>query len=141
MQTEVQIGRLFVDRRLELVLDDKLDVATAAMAKYWISEMQCRVIDECLQLYGGYGYMWEYPIAWAYADSRVQRIYAGTNEIMKELISRANLRTGGPPVVQGPARMVRAHVRCPLSATTATKLRLAGQSGPPAAHFRSCAES
>ena len=91
MQTEVQIGRVFVDRCLELVLDDKLDVATAAMAKLWISEMQGRVIDECLQLHGGYGYMWEYPIARAYADSRVQRIYAGTNEIMKELISRAIL--------------------------------------------------
>jgi acyl-CoA dehydrogenase len=89
MQTEVQIGRVFVDRCMELVLENRLDVPTAAMAKYWISEMQCRVVDECLQLHGGYGYMWEYPIARAYADSRVQRIYAGTNEIMKELISRS----------------------------------------------------
>ena len=88
MKTEIEIGRVFVDRCLELVLRDALDVPTAAMAKYWISELQCRVMDECLQLHGGYGYMWEYPIARAWADSRVQRIYAGTNEIMKELISR-----------------------------------------------------
>ena len=89
MKTEVEIGRVFVDRCLELVLRDNLDVPTAAMAKYWITELQCRVMDECLQLHGGYGYMWEYPIARAWADSRVQRIYAGTNEIMKELISRS----------------------------------------------------
>ncbi len=89
MKTEVEIGRVFVDRCLELVVRDALDVPTAAMAKYWISELQCRVMDECLQLHGGYGYMWEYPIARAWADSRVQRIYAGTNEIMKELISRS----------------------------------------------------
>ncbi|HYM30718.1 MAG TPA: acyl-CoA dehydrogenase family protein [Candidatus Cybelea sp.] len=88
IKTEVQIGRVFVDRCIDLVVKRELDVATAAMAKYWTSDLQCRVIDECLQLHGGYGYMWEYPIARAYADSRVQRIYAGTNEIMKELIAR-----------------------------------------------------
>jgi alkylation response protein AidB-like acyl-CoA dehydrogenase len=58
------------------------------MCKYWLTDLQCRVIDDCLQLHGGYGYMWEFPIARAFADARVQRIYAGTNEIMKELISR-----------------------------------------------------
>ena len=65
-----------------------LDTATASMAKYWCSDLQCKVMDECVQLHGGYGYMWEYPITRAYADARVQRIYGGTNEIMKELISR-----------------------------------------------------
>ncbi len=89
MQTEVQIAQVFVDRCLELLADKKLDTATASMAKYWCSDLQCKVIDECLQLHGGYGYMWEYPVARAYADSRVQRIYGGTNEIMKELITRS----------------------------------------------------
>jgi alkylation response protein AidB-like acyl-CoA dehydrogenase len=88
MKTEVQVGRIFVDRCLELVLQDKLDTTTAAMVKLWTSEMQGRVLDECLQLHGGYGFMWEYPITRAYADARVQRIYAGTSEIMKELIGR-----------------------------------------------------
>lgn len=64
------------------------DAVDAAMAKYWTTDLQCKVIDACLQLHGGYGYMWEYPIARAYADARVQRIYGGTNEIMKEIISR-----------------------------------------------------
>jgi alkylation response protein AidB-like acyl-CoA dehydrogenase len=59
------------------------------MAKWWSSQMQCEVIDECLQLFGGYGYMLEYPIARAYVDARVQKIYGGTNEIMKELIARS----------------------------------------------------
>jgi acyl-CoA dehydrogenase len=59
------------------------------MAKWWSSQMQCEVVDECLQLFGGYGYMLEYPIARAYADARVQKIYGGTNEIMKELIARS----------------------------------------------------
>ena len=89
MTTEAQIGRVFVDRCLELHLQGKLDVPTAAMLKYWGTDLQCKVIDECVQLHGGYGYMWEYPIARAWADSRVQRIYAGTNEIMKEIISRS----------------------------------------------------
>jgi acyl-CoA dehydrogenase len=89
MQTEVQIGRVFVDRCLELLLAGKLDTATASMAKYWCSDLQCKVMDECVQLHGGYGFMWEYPVARAYADARVQRIYGGTNEIMKEVITRA----------------------------------------------------
>ena len=62
---------------------------TAAMAKWWLTERQCEVVDQCLQLFGGYGYMTEYPIARMYADARVQKIYGGTNEIMKELIARA----------------------------------------------------
>ncbi len=89
LQTEVQVARVFVDKCLELVLQDKLDTATASMAKYWTSDLQCKVMDECVQLHGGYGYMWEYPITRAYADARVQRIYGGTNEIMKEVITRA----------------------------------------------------
>ncbi len=89
LQTEVQVARVFVDRCCELVTQDKLDTATASMAKYWCSDLQCKVMDECVQLFGGYGYMWEYPITRAYADARVQRIYGGTNEIMKEVISRA----------------------------------------------------
>src|SRR4051812_5749443 len=89
LQTEVQVARVFVDKCLELVLQGKLDTATASMAKYWTSDLQCKVMDECVQLHGGYGYMWEVPVTRAYADARVQRIYGGTNEIMKEVISRA----------------------------------------------------
>jgi alkylation response protein AidB-like acyl-CoA dehydrogenase len=88
MQTEVQVARVFVDKCCELIGKDQLDTATASMAKYWCSDLQCKVMDECVQLFGGYGYMWEYPITRAYADARVQRIYGGTNEIMKEVISR-----------------------------------------------------
>ena len=89
LQTEVQIARVFVDKCIELLMAGQLDTATASMAKYWCSDLQCKVIDECVQLHGGYGYMWEYPIARAFADARVQRIYGGTNEIMKEVITRA----------------------------------------------------
>jgi acyl-CoA dehydrogenase len=89
MQTEVQIAQVFVDKCTELLLKDQLDTATASMAKYWCSDLQCKVMDECVQLHGGNGYMWEYPITRAYADARVQRIYGGTNEIMKEVITRS----------------------------------------------------
>jgi alkylation response protein AidB-like acyl-CoA dehydrogenase len=89
LQTQVQVAQVFVDKCTELLLIDKLDTATASMAKYWCSDLQCKVMDECVQLFGGYGYMWEYPITRAYADARVQRIYGGTNEIMKEVISRS----------------------------------------------------
>lgn len=89
LQTEVQIGQVFLDKCTELLLQDRLDTATASMAKYWASDLQCKVMDECVQLHGGYGYMWEYPITRAYADARVQRIYGGTNEIMKEVITRS----------------------------------------------------
>jgi len=88
MKTIAQVGRTFVDECLSKVLVNELDAETASMAKLWTSDMQNKVIDECLQLHGGYGYMWEYPITRMYADARVQRIYAGTNEIMKEIIAR-----------------------------------------------------
>ena len=65
------------------------DTGNGGMAKYWTTDLQCKVIDECVQLHGGYGYMWEFPVARAYVDARVQRIYGGTNEIMKEVISRS----------------------------------------------------
>jgi acyl-CoA dehydrogenase len=89
LQTEVQVARVFVDKCCELIHVNKLDTATASMAKYWTTDLQCKVMDECVQLFGGYGYMWEYPITRAYADARVQRIYGGTNEIMKEVITRS----------------------------------------------------
>ncbi len=89
LQTQVQVARVFVDRCTELMQARQLDTATASMAKYWTTDLQCQVMDECVQLFGGYGYMWEYPITRAYADARVQRIYGGTNEIMKEVISRS----------------------------------------------------
>ncbi len=89
LQTEVQVAQVFVDKCIELLMVEKLDTATASMAKYWTSDLQCKVMDECVQLHGGYGFMWEYPITRAYADARVQRIYGGTNEIMKEVISRS----------------------------------------------------
>ncbi|MCU0804151.1 MAG: acyl-CoA dehydrogenase family protein [Burkholderiales bacterium] len=88
LKTEVQIARVFVDRCMALLLAGKLDAATAAMAKYSTTELQGKVTDACVQLHGGYGYMWEYPITRAWADARVQRIYGGTNEIMKEIIAR-----------------------------------------------------
>lgn len=89
MHTETTIGRVFVDHCITLLNEGKLDTETASMAKWWTTELQKRVIDGCLQLHGGYGYMLEYPIAKAYVDSRVQTIYGGTTEIMKEIIGRA----------------------------------------------------
>jgi acyl-CoA dehydrogenase len=89
LQTEVQIAQVFVDKCTELLLQDKLDTVTASMAKYWCTDLQCKVMDACVQLHGGNGFMWEYPITRAYADARVQRIYGGTNEIMKEVIARS----------------------------------------------------
>jgi acyl-CoA dehydrogenase len=88
-KTETHIGRVFLDYCIVRLIAGKLDAATAAMSKYWLTEKQCQIVDECVQLHGGYGYMTEYPIARMWADSRVQRIYAGTNEIMKELIARS----------------------------------------------------
>jgi len=86
--TEVEIGRAFLDRLVAEHVAGKYLVKECSMAKLWQSEMQGRVIDACLQLYGGYGYMLEYPISRAYMDARVQRIYAGTNEIMKVIIAK-----------------------------------------------------
>ncbi len=88
MKTEIQIGRAFVDHCIELHTRDELTADTAAMAKWWTTDMQKRVLDECLQLHGGYGYMMEYAIAKAYVDSRWAPIGGGTNEIMKELIGK-----------------------------------------------------
>ena len=88
-QTEVQVARVFVDQCLEMVWQGQLDTATASMAKYWCSDLQCKVMDECLQLFVGYGYRWEYPITRAFADARVQRIYGSTNVVMKEVITRS----------------------------------------------------
>jgi alkylation response protein AidB-like acyl-CoA dehydrogenase len=87
-KTQVQVARVFVDRLLDSLMKNELDAATAAMAKYWTTDLHCRLLDDCLQMFGGFGYMWEYPIARAYADARVSRIYGGTNEIMKEIIGR-----------------------------------------------------
>ncbi len=88
VQAVVLAARAFVDACMAAHLKGELDAARAALAKSWVSEQQCRVMDECLQLFGGYGYMMEYPIAELFVDARVQRIYGGTNEIMKELASR-----------------------------------------------------
>ena len=87
-KTEAAIGRVFVDHCIEQHLKGELDTATASMAKYWLTDLQCKIIDRCLQLHGGYGFMNEYPIARMYRDARVERIYGGTNEIMKLLIAR-----------------------------------------------------
>ena len=87
--TQIMVGRAFIDRCVERLVAGTLDTATASMAKLWASEAQGRVLDELLQLHGGYGYMNEYLIARMYADARVQRIYGGTNEIMKEVIARS----------------------------------------------------
>ena len=86
--TEIEVGRPFVDRCIELLAEDALTPEMAAKAKLWTTEMADRVLDECLQLHGGYGYVWDFPIARAWADARVHRIYAGTNEVMKHIISR-----------------------------------------------------
>lgn len=87
-KTEALIGRTFVDQCVVKLMAKELDAATASMAKYWCTDRQCQIIDECLQLHGGAGYMDEYEISRMYADARVQKIYGGTNEIMKELIGR-----------------------------------------------------
>lgn len=89
LKTEATIGRVFYNDCVARHLDGGLDPVTASMAKYWLTDLQCKVVDECLQLFGGYGYMNEYPIARMYRDARVQRIYGGTNEIMKLLVSRS----------------------------------------------------
>lgn len=86
--TEAKIARVFVDDCVLKLEQGKLDTATASMAKWWTTEKQCQIVDTCLQFFGGYGYMMEYPIAKMYADARVQKIYGGANEIMKLLIAR-----------------------------------------------------
>jgi acyl-CoA dehydrogenase len=88
-KTKTQIARVYIDHCIELAVQGELDAEASAMAKWWCTELQNRVLDECVQLHGGYGYMLEYPIARAWADARAQMIYGGTNEIMKEIISRS----------------------------------------------------
>ena len=89
VKTLAVVARTFIDRCIVQVMDGTLDTATASMAKWYLTDLQCKVVDECLQLFGGYGYMLEYPIARMYVDARVQPIYGGTNEIMKEIIARS----------------------------------------------------
>jgi len=89
MKTEVTIGRAFIDQCILELNDGNLTTERGSMAKYWCTDLFNKVVDECVQLHGGYGYMMEYPIAKAYLDARVGRIYGGTNEIMKEIIGRA----------------------------------------------------
>ena len=88
-KSEATIGRVFHDHCVERHIRRELDTVTASMAKYWLTDLQNKIVDRCLQLFGGYGYMDEYPISRMYRDARVQRIYAGTNEIMKLLIARS----------------------------------------------------
>lgn len=92
VKTQATVGRHFVDACVQRVIDGTMDADTAAMAKLWSTETLGRAVDECLQLFGGYGYMMEYPIARLYADARVQRIYGGTSEIMKEIVARSLAR-------------------------------------------------
>jgi acyl-CoA dehydrogenase len=88
-RTEAFVARVFVDRCIQDVIDGRMDTVQASMAKYWITDLQCKIVDQCVQLFGGYGYMLEYPIAQMYLDARVQRIYGGANEILKEIIARS----------------------------------------------------
>lgn len=89
VKTLAVVARTFIDRCIAQVIDGTLDTATASMAKWYLTDLQCKVVDECVQIFGGYGYMLEYPIARMYVDARVQPIYGGTNEIMKEIIARS----------------------------------------------------
>lgn len=86
-KTEARIGRVFIDNCIQQFIAGQLDNVTAAMAKYWLTDWQCRIIDECVQLHGGYGYMQETLIARMWADARVQRIYGGANEVLKEVVA------------------------------------------------------
>lgn len=89
LKTEIVVGRTFADHCLLLHQEGRLDSSTASMAKYWLTDLQNKVADSCVQLFGGYGFMWEYAVTRAFADARVQKIYGGSNEIMKELIARS----------------------------------------------------
>jgi acyl-CoA dehydrogenase len=88
LQTEATIGRVFTDKCIDLFMKGELDAVDAAMAKMWLSNLHCKVVDECLQFFGGWGYMWEYPIARAYADARIIKIAGGSIEVMKHIIGR-----------------------------------------------------
>jgi acyl-CoA dehydrogenase len=89
VKTQVHVARVFIDDCIRQLKDGTLDTVTASMAKLWITEAQCRVMDECLQFFGGYGYTTEYPISLLYVDARVQRIYGGASEVMKEIVARS----------------------------------------------------
>jgi alkylation response protein AidB-like acyl-CoA dehydrogenase len=89
MKTDAVVGRIFTDHCITKFMNDQLDEVDAAMAKMWLSNLHCRVADECLQLFGGWGYMWEYPIARAFADARIVKIAGGSIEIMKHIIGRS----------------------------------------------------
>ena len=88
LQTEATVARIFTDKCIELFMNGKLDPVEAAMAKMYTANLHCKAADECLQLFGGWGYMWEYPIARAYADARIIKIAGGSIEIMKTIIAR-----------------------------------------------------
>ena len=88
LKADITVGRAFIDSCIKEHINNNFSAEDGAIAKLWCTDLQFKVMDECLQLHGGYGYMKEYPIARAFLDSRVQRIYGGTNEIMKEIISR-----------------------------------------------------
>ena len=88
LKTEAVVGRQFTDKCIQTFMRGELDAIDAAMAKMWLSNMHCKVVDECLQLFGGWGYMWEYPIARAYADARIVKIAGGSIEVMKHIIGR-----------------------------------------------------
>ena len=92
LKTEAVIGRVFTDKCIERFMNGELTEIDAAMAKMWLSNLHCKVVDECLQLFGGWGYMWEYPIARAYADARIVKIAGGSIEVMKHIIGRAMFR-------------------------------------------------
>ena len=94
-KTKLEVSRAFTNECIVKLMNGSLDAATASMAKWWCAQIQCEIADECLQLFGGYGYMNEYPIARMFTDARVQQIYGGTREIMKELIARS--LDDGPP--------------------------------------------
>lgn len=88
LKTEAVVGRTFTDQCIRLFMNGELDAVDAAMAKMWLSNTHCKIVDECLQLFGGWGYMWEYPIARAYADARIVKIAGGSIEVMKQIIGR-----------------------------------------------------
>jgi len=89
------VGRVYTDRCIELFMEGKLDSVDAAIAKMQLSNLHCKAVDECLQLFGGWGYMWEYPIARAYADARVVKIAGGSIEVMKTIIARDMMKSRG----------------------------------------------
>ncbi len=89
LRGELDVARAYIDRAIRALVAGELSAEDAATAKWWSTELQGRVLDECVQLYGGYGYMAEYPVARAWADARVTRIYGGTNEIMREIVGRS----------------------------------------------------